>query len=233
MFSGIYSLSKRETRLSDILKMAGGPNQYAYVKGARLERKVNEEERHKLEEAYRMARREQQNNLMETALGSSNAMAIAQLAEKQSKSELEKFQIPDIYPVGIELDKALAHPGSEEDILLREGDRIFVPQYNGTIRINGAVLHPNTVGYKKGKKLSYYIDQAGGYSKSARKKHTYIIYMNGMIARAGAKAKIEPGCEIIVPSKAQGKMTMAEKMAMATSGASLATMAATIANLFK
>lgn len=233
MFSGIYSLSKRETRLSDVLKMAGGPNQYAYVKGARLERRVNEEERHKLEEAYRMARREQQNNLMETALGSSNAIAIAQLAEKQSASELEKFQIPDIYPVGIELDKALAHPGGEEDILLREGDRIFVPQYNGTIRINGAVLHPNTVGYKKGKKLSYYIDQAGGYSKSARKKHTYIIYMNGMIARAGAKAKIEPGCEIIVPSKAQGKMTMAEKMMMATTGTSLATMAATIANLLK
>ena len=233
MFSGIYSLSKRETRLSDVIKLAGGPNQYAYVKGARLERQVNEEERHKLEEAYRMARREQQNNMMETALASSNAMAIAQLAEKQSASELEKFQIPNSYPIGIELDKALAHPGSEEDILLREGDKIYVPQYNGTIRINGAVLHPNTVGYKRGKKLRYYIDQAGGFSKNSRRSQTYIIYMNGMIARAGAKAKIEPGCEIIVPSKAQSKMTTAEKMAMATSGASLATMAATIANLFK
>lgn len=233
MFSGVYSLSKRETRLSDVLKLAGGPNQYAYVKGARLERKVNEEERHKLEEALKMARREQQNNMMETALGSTNALAIAQLAEKQSKTELEKFQIPATYAVGIELDKALAHPGGEEDLILREGDKIFVPQYNGTIKINGAVLHPNTVGYKKGKKLNYYIDQAGGYSKHARKSQTYILYMNGMIARTGAKTKIEPGCEIIVPSKAQNKMTTAEKMAMATSGASLATMAATIANLFK
>jgi len=233
MFSGVYSLSKRETRLSDIIKMAGGPNQYAYVKGARLERKVNEEERHKLEEALQMARREQQNNMMETALGSSNALAIAQLAEKQSKSELEKFQIASTYSIGIELDKALAHPGGEDDLLLREGDRIFVPQYNGTIRINGAVLHPNTVGYKKGKNIHYYINQAGGYSKTARKNQTYIIYMNGMIARIGNKTKVEPGCEIIVPSKAQSKMTMAEKMAMATSGASMATMAATIANLFK
>lgn len=233
VFSGIYSLSKRETRLSDVLKMAGGPNQYAYVKGARLERRVNEEERHKLEEALNMAQREQQNNMMETALGSSNAMAIAQLAEKQSKTELKKFQIPNSYAVGIELDKALANPGGEEDLILREGDRIYVPQYDGTIRINGAVLHPNTVGYKKGKKISYYINQAGGFSKNARKGHTYVIYMNGMTARMSSKTKVEPGCEIIVPTKAQGKMTVAEKMMMATSATSMGTMAATIANLLK
>ena len=233
MFSGVYALSKRETRLSDVIKMAGGPNQYAYVKGARLERKINEEERYKVEEALQIAQREQQNNMMETALGSSNAMAIAQLAEKQSKTELQKFQIPTTYTVAIELEKALAHPGCEEDLILREDDKIFVPQYNGTIKINGAVLHPNIVGYKKGKKASYYINQAGGYSRNAKKSHTYIIYSNGMIARASTKAKVEPGCEIIVPSKALGKMTMAEKMMMATSGASMATMAATIANLFK
>lgn len=233
MFSGVYSLSKRETRLSDIIKMAGGPNQYAYVKGARLERKVNDEERHKLEEALDMARREQQSNMMETALGSTNAMAIAQLAEKQAKTELQKFQIPNSYTVGIELDKALANPGGEDDLILREGDRIIIPQYNGTVRINGAVLHPNTVAFKKGKKISYYINQAGGYSKKARKRHTYIIYMNGMTARIGSKTKVEPGCEIIVPSKAQGKMTVAEKMMMATSATSMGTMAATIANLLK
>jgi protein involved in polysaccharide export with SLBB domain len=233
MFSGVYSLSKRETRLSDIIKMAGGPNQYAYVKGARLERKVNDEERHKLEEALDMARREQQSNMMETALGSTNAMAIAQLAEKQAKTELQKFQIPNSYTVGIELDKALANPGGEDDLILREGDRIIIPQYNGTVRINGAVLHPNTVAFKKGKKISYYINQAGGYSKKARNRHTYIIYMNGMTARIGSKTKVEPGCEIIVPSKAQGKMTVAEKMMMATSATSMGTMAATIANLLK
>ncbi len=233
MFSGIYSLSKRETRLSDVIKMAGGPNQYAYLKGARLERRINEEERYKLEEALQIAQREQHNNMMETALGSSNAMAIAQLAEKQSKTELQKFQIPATYNVAIELEKALAHPGSEEDLILRENDKIFVPQYNGTIKINGAVLRPNIVGYKKGKKVSYYINQAGGYGKNAKKAHTYIIYMNGMITRISSKTKVEPGCEIIVPSKALSKMTMAEKMMMATSGASIATMAATIANLFK
>ena len=233
MFAGIYTLPKRETRLSDILKMAGGPNPYAYVKGARLERQVNEEERQKLEEALQMARREQQSNMMETALGSSNALAIAQLAEKQSKSELEKFQIPNKYTVGIELDKALAHPGGEEDLVLREGDRIFVPQYNGTVKINGAVLHPNTVGFKKGKSIRYYINQAGGFSKNAKKSQTYVLYMNGMTARVGANTKIEPGCEIIVPTKAQGKMTVAEKMMMATSATSMGTMAATIANLLK
>lgn len=233
MFAGIYSLPQRETRLTDVIKMAGGTNKLAYIKGTRLERQVNQEERIRLEETLKMARREQQANIMEMALGSSNAAAVAQMAEKQSKGELEKFQIPNSYTVGIELDKALAKPGGEDDIILRQGDRIVVPRYNGTVRINGAVLHPNTVGFKKGKSVSYYINQAGGYNSNAKKSQTYIMYMNGTISRTGSGFKVEPGCEIIVPSKAQSKMTAAEKMMMVTAGGSIATMAATIANLFK
>lgn len=233
MFAGVYALSQRESRLSDIIKKAGGPNHVAYVKGARLERKLNESERMRLEESLRMAREQQQRNMLQMAQTSSNAMAIAQLSEKQGRTELEKFHITDTYSVGIELDKALANPGSDDDIILRDGDRIIIPQYNGTVKINGAVLHPNTVAFKAGKKATYYINQAGGYSTDAKKSQAYILYMNGTIAKVGSKTKVSPGCEIVVPTKAMSKMTIAERMMMASTATSMGTMAATIANLLK
>ena len=233
MFAGVYALSQRETRLSDVIKKAGGPNHVAYIKGARLERKLNEAERVRLEESLQLAREQQQRNMMQMAQTSTNAMAIAQLSERQSRTQLQRFRISDTYSVGIELDKAIAHPGSDDDIILRDGDRIIVPKYNATVKINGAVLHPNTVAYKEGKKASYYINQAGGYSDDAKKRNTYILYMNGTIAKVTSKTKVRPGCEIVVPTKAMSKMTMAEKMMIASTTTSLGTMAATIANLLK
>lgn len=233
MFAGVYTLPKRNARLSDIIKAAGGVNDLAYVKGARLERKTNEAERLQLEDAFRQAKEQQERNMLEMALGSSNPAAVAQMADSKGKTTLEKFAIPNSYPVGIELDKALAHPGSDADIVLRDGDRIIVPEYNGTVRINGAVMHTNTVGFVEGKSVSYYIDQAGGFSSDAKKRNTYILYMNGMVAKVGHNAKVRPGCEIIVPTKAQSKMTIAEKMTMATSFSSIATMMATVANILK
>ena len=146
---------------------------------------------------------------------------------------IKKYEIQDTYSVGIELDKALAYPGSEYDIVLREGDKLFVPQYNGTVKINGAVMYPNTVGYQKGKKVKYYIDQAGGFSNKAKKSQTYIIYMNGTISKVSGNAKPKPGCEIVVPEKDINKMTMAEKLTIGTSVASIATMIATLANVLK
>lgn len=233
MFAGVYALSQRETRLSDVIKKAGGPNHVAYIKGARLERKLNKAERVRLEESLQLAREQQQRNMMQMAQTSTNAMAIAQLSERQSRTQLQRFRISGTYSVGIELDKAIAHPGSDDDIILRDGDRIIVPKYNATVRINGAVLHPNTVAYKEGKKASYYINQAGGYSDDAKKRNTYILYMNGTIAKVTSKTKVRPGCEIVVPTKAMSKMTMAEKMMIASTTTSLGTMAATIANLLK
>ena len=233
MFAGVYTLPKRNARLSDIIKAAGGVNDLAYVKGARLERRTNEAERLQLEDAFRQAKEQQERNMLEMALGSSNPAAVAQMADNKGKTTLEKFAVPTSYPVGIELDKALAHPGSDADIVLRDGDRLIVPEYNGTVRINGAVMHTNTVGFVEGKSVSYYIDQAGGFSSDAKKRNTYILYMNGMVAKVGHNAKVRPGCEIIVPTKAQSKMTIAEKMTMATSFSSIATMMATVANILK
>lgn len=233
LFAGTYTIPKRNARLSDLVKAAGGANDIAYIKGARLIRKANEAERTRMEQVLKMAREQQQKNLMQMAASGNNSAALTQLAQENKDNDLAKFNITGSYPIGIYLDKAMKNPGGEDDIILREGDRLIIPQYNGTVKINGAVMHANTVGYVKGRKVGYYVDQAGGFSRDAKKRDTYIIYMNGTIARVSHDAKVEPGCEIFVPSKAMTKMTMAEKLAMGSGFASIATMIATIGNLLK
>ena len=152
----------------------------------------------------------------------------------QEEREVKKLMTNANYPVGIELDKALKNPGSEDDPILREGDRIVVPRYDGTVKINGEVLYPNTVYFKEGKDADYYIDLAGGTTSTAKKSQTIIIYMNGMVARADRKHKPRPGCQIVVPTKRQRRgMGLTEWLSVGTSAASLGTMFATIANLLK
>ena len=224
MFSGTYTLSKKNQRLSDLIKSAGGVNDRGYIAGARLERKVNESERARMEAVLKKAKEEAEQMEIETAKENKKI-------DLKDSEKIKKFEIPEFYSVGIELDKALANPGCDADIVLREGDKIIVPQYNGTVKINGAVMYPNTVGFQKGKKAKYYINQAGGFSEKAKKSQTYIVYMNGTIAKVSQNAKPKPGCEIVVPEKEINKMTIAEKMTIGTSVASIATMIATLANI--
>lgn len=224
MFSGTYTLSKKNQRLSDLIKSAGGVNDRGYVAGARLERKVNESERARMEAVLKKAKEEAEQMEIE-------AVKENKKIDLKDSEKIKKFEIPEFYSVGIELDKALANPGCDADIVLREGDKIIVPQYNGTVKINGAVMYPNTVGFQKGKKAKYYINQAGGFSEKAKKSQTYIVYMNGTIAKVSQNAKPKPGCEIVVPEKEINKMTIAEKMTIGTSVASIATMIATLANI--
>ena len=213
MFSGTYTLQRKNQRLSDIIKAAGGVNDRAYTKGARLERRFTPEERMRTESLLKMAK---------TQSGSKDTI------------DVKKIDIGDVYYVGIELDKALAQPGCDEDVVLREGDRLIVPQYTSTVKISGDVMYPNTVGYQKGKKAGYYIDQAGGWGNRAKKSHTFIIYMNGKVARVAHNAKPEPGCEIFVPSKAERDPRMlAQTLSIASSVASFATIIATLANIIK
>lgn len=227
MFSGTYTLSKKNTRLSDLIAAAGGVNDRAFVAGARLERRYNEQERLSAEAVQKKAREEMEASLQEQAARLGNAS----LANMKGNEQLKKYDIGETYPVGIELDKALANPGGTADIVLREGDRLVVPQYNATVKINGEVLYPNTVGYVAGKSVSYYINQAGGFSDKAKKSQTYIRYANGMVSKVGHDAKVKPGCEIVVPAKSLNKMTTAERLSMATSAGSFAAIIATIANI--
>lgn len=224
MFSGTYTLSKKNQRLSDLIKSAGGVNDRGYIAGARLERKVNDSERARMEAVLKKAKEEAEQMEIEAAKENKKL-------DLKDSEKIKKFEVPEFYSVGIELDKALANPGCDADIVLREGDKIIVPQYNGTVKINGAVMYPNTVGFQKGKKAKYYINQAGGFSQKAKKSQTYIVYMNGTIAKVSQNAKPKPGCEIVVPEKEINKMTIAEKMTIGTYVASIATMIATLANI--
>ena len=226
MFGGVYTLSKKNQRLSDLIRSAGGVNDRAYVAGARLERKMDGNERKRYEVVLRMAQEEAARLELEAA-------GAGKTINMDDKEMEKKFEIPETYSVGIELDKALAEPGGDADIVLREGDKLVVPQYTATVKINGEVMYPNTVGYQKGKKVKYYINQAGGYSNRAKKSQAFIIYMNGMVARVSDGAKPQPGCEIFVPQKKVTTMSIAEKLSIGTSAASIATMIATVANLFK
>ena len=213
LFSGSYALSKKNERLSDLIAKAGGITPDAYARGARLIRKMTEEELRRKEDALRMAQ-----------MGAGDSISIKQL------------DLSDTYSVGISLEKALQNPGSDYDMVLREGDVLFVPEYVSTVKINGAVMYPNTVLYKKGESLRYYINQAGGFSNNAKKRKAYVVYMNGTVSRlrSGNSSAIEPGCEIIVPSKEQKrKMSTAEILGMGSTTASIAAMIATMVNLCK
>lgn len=227
-FSGDYSLTKQNERLSDLIKKAGGVTSIAYVAGARLERKMNEAERIRYEESVKMQKQQQEATLMEQALKSGRSVSEIKAA---TSSAQEKLRIPETYYVGIELDKALQNPGCDADIVLREGDRLVVPGLTSTVKISGEVMYPNTVGYVAGKKAKYYINQAGGYGNNAKKKKAYIIYMNGDVAKIKGSTKVRPGCEIVVPQKSISRMTTAETVTLGTGVASIATMVATLANI--
>lgn len=231
-FPGTYTLSKRNARLTDLLKAAGGITDIAYIKGARLKRQANADEKARMEAAYKMQQEQLQQQLLQLAASSQNSN-IMQAGTEATKKQLEKFQVPNSYPVGIELDKAISNPQSDANIVLRAGDRLILPRYTATVKINGAVMYPNVVSFQKGKSAHYYINAAGGYAQNARKGGAYIIYMNGMVAKAKTGAKIEPGCEIVVPSKITRKMSIAETMSLGTGMASIAAMIATIANVVK
>ena len=232
MFSGSYTLTRRNARLSDLFAKSGGATELAYIKGARLIRKANETEKERMRAVLKMQREQQQKNLLQLA-ASSNGSNLQDVAKGAQSAELEKFNVPDEYPIGIDLAEALNNPGSDADMILREGDRLIVPQYNGTVKINGAVMYANTVAYEKGRSVKSYIDEAGGFASDAQKSKAYIIYMNGKVAKVGHGAKVQPGCEIVIPSKLKRKMSVAETMSLGTSMSSIAAMIATIANLSK
>ena len=232
MFGGTYTLSANNTRLSDLYRKSGGTNGLGYIRGARLMRRATEAEKQRMRTALQMEMEQQQKNILQLA-ASSNGSNLQQAAEGAKNANLSRFNVPDEYPVGIDLELAIKNPGSDADMVLREGDRLIVPQYNGTVKVNGAVMYANTVAFERGKRASYYIDQAGGYASDAVKSRAYIIYMNGKVAKLSHGAKVQPGCEIVIPAKLKRKMTIAETMSLGSSLSSIAAMIATISNMTK
>ena len=203
VYEGAQTMTTKNMRLSDAIKLAGGLTDQAYPKNARLERVMNADERSRRDFLVEQVRKQ-------AGIRSSDSIAVSQLA------------LSNTYPVGIYLDKALANPGCEEDIILREGDHIVVPEYISTVKVSGNVMYPNTVSYKPGKSYKYYVNQAGGFGNHAKKRKTWVIYPNGTMAQVGHGAKIEPGCEIVVPMKPEPKAGLVQQwVAVAQSVASM------------
>lgn len=213
LYGGTYALTSKNERISSSIAKAGGTTQFAYVKGAKLTRVANAEEIKRMQDVVNLLRR-QVGDAMIDSLG---------------------INVQSTFTVGIDLEAALANPGSDADIVLRAGDVISVPEYNNTVKIDGAVMMPNTVSYQEGEGVKYYINQAGGYGQNAKKSKKFIIYMNGQIAqvKGSGKKQMEPGCEIIVPSKRKKQFNIGNIVGLTSSIASLATMTAAITALIK
>ena len=212
-FGGVFTLSTKNQRLSDAIKAAGGFTDEAYVKGARLIRTVTEDERNRASDLMRQIR---------------NA------GDQKDSIQTSQLNLFKTYTVGINLDKAIENPGGDYDIVLRDGDRIIVPEYNGTVKISGNVQFPNTVAFNEKKGYKWYINKAGGFGNRAKKSKTFIIYQNGTMAEVGRGTKVEPGCEIVVPTKAKKDMSaVTQWLSIGSSVTGLAAMIATIANMVK
>ena len=196
-FGGSYTLEKKNQRLSDLVKMAGGVTKDAYVEGARLVRRMNDMEKARRDMAMLTARQGQ---------GANDSVS------------LEKLAVDSVYTVGIRLDEALKRPGGDADLVLREGDELIVPEFEGTVKISGDVMFANTVAYTGGKNFKWYVKQAGGFGQRAKKSKAYVIYPNGTMAMAKRSTEISPGCEIVVPSKPKKESVTAAQWVSIGSG---------------
>lgn len=213
LFPGTYALNKKAERISDIVKRAGNLTPSAYPEGARLIRQQSSEERFRTSAALKIASRDGKDSIAVSTL-----------------------DLAHTYNVGIELHKAVDNPGSDYDLVLREGDRLVIPEYDNTIKINGAVMYPNTVLYKKGEKPSFYINQAGGYTDNAKKSRTFVVYMNGTVSRikGSDREAIKPGCEIIIPTREESsRLSMSEIISLGSSVTSMASLIGVLINTMK
>ena len=212
VYEGAQTMTTKNMRLSDAIKLAGGLTDQAYPKNARLERVMNDDEKARRDFLIEQVRKQ-------AGIRGSDSIVVNQLA------------LANTYPVGIYLDKALANPGCEEDIILREGDHIVVPEFISTVKVSGNVMYPNTVSYKPGKNYRWYVNQAGGFGNHAKKRKTWIIYPNGTMSQVGHGAKIEPGCEIVVPMKPKPEAGLVQQWVAI--GQSVASMAALMVIMIK
>lgn len=227
-FKGDYAMHNHNYRLSDLVKDAGGFATSSYPQGARLYRKMSLEEKMQRDNMIKQS----QKQIFEDALRSDKAF---DMAISDSLINLNAT-FGDSYLLDIDLSSAVENPGCDADIVLREGDKLIVPEYAATVKISGEVRYPVTVTYLEGKNLNHYIKHAGGYADRAKKNGVYAIYMNGGVKKISklSSKDIQPGMEIVVPAKnLKKKMTTAEIVTIGSASASIATMIVTIVNLLK
>lgn len=214
-FEGSYALNERNERLSDLIARAGGLTGFAYLKGARLERQLKEEEYLQAKELLTM------------------------VASNNQISGNDSIIIPAVsrtYTVAIDLEKIMSNPHSSLDPVLQDGDAVIIPQLMTTVQVTGSVRKPNSVVYNPDMKLKDYISEAGGYAERARKSGTFILYPNGHIKELGRNAsakEIVGGAKIIVPQKGRSQWNLGTTLSTVATSVSMLAVIASLINTMK
>lgn len=218
-YPGKYALKTKNERISDLLQRAQGLTSYAYARGATLIRRteyyVSDEDG---DEAAKIRVQELRGLLERDTL-----VDKSQQAFKAQES------------IGIRLEEILARPGSEVDLILKEGDIISIPRELQTVRIRGEVLYPSTVRYDKSYSFNEFVSQAGGFADNAKRNKAYVVYANGSAERTRSFLwfknfpKVEPGAEVIIPKKPERRKLSPGEIISITTG--IGTMAVIINSL--
>jgi protein involved in polysaccharide export with SLBB domain len=198
-FQGAYSLTSKNQRVSDLIREAGGLTEYAFIEGAFLTRKNNTEEDEKQKEVI--------TDFTDAISGDLYTIN-------------NKFK--QTFKIGIDLEKILnsENRNSKYDLILEEGDELFIPSERQTVKIEGEVLSPSLVRYEKGKSLKSYVNNSGGFSSNAKKGKTYVIHSNGDIETTKRflffkfYPNIKSGSVILVPQKPENKQKLSAQEAI-------------------
>ncbi|MBB6502395.1 SLBB domain-containing protein [Pedobacter cryoconitis] len=245
LYPGIYTITRKDERISDVIKRAGGLTVLSFAEGASLKRPGPD----KIE--GEVVRDKNGKIMAGKSLGSSNKNAIDRKEEEMQKlANLRRLQGVGVQDtaqliqevkilgsdlVGIDLVKILKSPASKYDLLVEDGDVIRVPKQLQTVRVTGEVLRPTNIVYSPNKSMKQYINGAGGFTYNANKKSAYIQYANGSVD-AGSKflffnnyPRVKPGAEIFVPKQApKEKLGIQGLVGISTALASLAAILITV-----
>ncbi len=214
-FPGVFTMTNREERVTDLVAKAGGLTPFAYIKGARLVREATEEE---------ITQARELGQLLVKQIDSTAAVNMDRNTLKTGTRH---------YSIALNLEDALAHPGGASDVVLRENDRLEIPVQSNVVRVFGAVMYPTAVSWNAKMTVADYINAAGGYSQNALKSKKYLVSMGGRAKKVSSSSKVEPGSEIFVPDKEKkdGKFDYTSIIAISSAASSVATLGVTVMTL--
>ncbi len=206
--TGVYTISRKDERISDVIKRAGGLTPYADASGAILIRKTefsnsksndqisqeslqqlrqkvlnDESELKNISQTQLIERLKKLEDRVETdtqndLVGSKLKKELIQDISEQD-SLVRNIEIKEEEPVAINLQRILDEPGSKYDLIVKEGDVISIPGKLETVRVAGEVTSPLNVRFDEQFSFKDYIERSGGFLMTAKKGRSYIQYPNG------------------------------------------------------
>jgi len=230
-YPGSYTISRKDERITDLIRRAGGLTPFAYIHGASLKRPGNSTL------SAGASRNDRVRAELEAQAEKANLAMITNLQKDQENLSLSQSQIQQKIQndyVGVDFERIMERSDDKANLILQNGDIIFIPKELQTVNVGGEVLSPVTAVYMPNKGLKYYISQGGGFSEQALKKRTYVVYANGSAKSTSSflgirnYPHIEPGAEIYVPKKQYRERQTMSPQAWVGIGSAIASMAAII-----